>query len=450
MSLHKAPRITDLGLIACIDPANSRSFRGQNFNSLIHVRNWTVGSGSVSGYSQNGGTAENVRDYGEDPWGNQSIIWNAIPDAVSGPDGGWYSSAFSIDNTKMYRVSVWVKRTVYVDGRFYFGGYNYNASSNIVFYKRTGGSSTNCYPYVSSDPPSTLQLPQSTWVLVVYHVWPAGSGTGSNHVDSGRYTRSGGKYGNISYDLIFNPDATRLAHRTYLYYSASTLPRQHWCYPRVDLVDGTEPSIQQLLDGDPDSMYNLASSSNKGLHMVNGVLYDASDRSYILDGVKQYGMLPSSLEYELQQFTLSSWVKFDTLSDWVYLISKTQDSYNYGFRLEVAADGRIYIGIGNGTTVFEVVSDIGSVSINEWCKIDATYDQVDLKIYLNGENIKTEDNPGVSIAYDNTTFMVGYSEVTANRQFLDGKLGPIYVHSVALSDSELKQNFDATKGRFGL
>ena len=43
--------------------------------NLLDTSTWTVGSGSVGGFSRNGEVSENVREFGTDPFGNSSILW---------------------------------------------------------------------------------------------------------------------------------------------------------------------------------------------------------------------------------------------------------------------------------------------------------------------------------------------------------------------------------------
>jgi len=225
---------------------------------LLNYKTWEIGMGSVSGFSRNGSDDENYRILDNDPWGKETVVWEARPDDVWGADGGWNSSRYDIDSDKTYRFSTWVSRTVMgADGRFYLGlrGYNSNGN-NIGVVRRDNGDAgtTNPYFWVSSGPPGA-GLPEGEWVLVVGHVWPAGSGTGSNHSDSGRYLIDGTYIGGISRDYVWDHENTETLHRSYLYYTTDTSVRQHWAYPRLDVIDGTEPSIQDLLNGF-DSKYN--------------------------------------------------------------------------------------------------------------------------------------------------------------------------------------------------
>jgi len=50
---------------------------------------WTVGTGTVAQFAQNGDTEENVRELGNDPWGKEIILWKCVPDIDNDADGGW-------------------------------------------------------------------------------------------------------------------------------------------------------------------------------------------------------------------------------------------------------------------------------------------------------------------------------------------------------------------------
>lgn len=50
-------------------------------------------------------------------------------------------------------------------------------------------------------------------------------------------------------DFKWIPTATYGSLRTYLFYSTTTTEKQFWYEPRFELVDGTEPSLEELLVG---------------------------------------------------------------------------------------------------------------------------------------------------------------------------------------------------------
>lgn len=143
----------------------------------------------------------------------------------------------------MYRLSTWVKRNNSTNGNFYLGCHGYGSVDGVL---RRDNNNNNTNPYFLS---TAGGFNPGEWQLVVGHIWPAGSGTGAEHPDSGRYTVSDGRIGNISLDFVWRAETTTGRHRSYLYYSTDTSMRQQWVYPRMEIVDGTEPSIADLLAG---------------------------------------------------------------------------------------------------------------------------------------------------------------------------------------------------------
>jgi hypothetical protein len=239
---------------------------GYKATNLLNYTTWTVGTnGSQTGFSINGTASENYIIESTDPFGKLVPIWEARPDAASGADGGWVTSQFAVDCGSYYRFSVWVNRTVLGNGHFYLGIYGYNAAgTNIgVLYRRTGVVDTNAYFEINS-PNYSKWGTVGEWYLVVAHVFPEGSGTGANHDDTGVYDLTGEKIYPGTHDFVWQPENTTALHRSYLFYSTDTTTRQQWAYPRVDKIDGTEPSVQDLVSGFDSTHYDLIVASNNG------------------------------------------------------------------------------------------------------------------------------------------------------------------------------------------
>ncbi len=214
---------------------------------VIDYSVWTTGVGNNGDYTVNGTNTENHRITDTDPWGNPTVVWEARPDASSNADGGWNMTPFPIDHTKLYRVSVWVNRKVIGnDGSFYLGTRGYGGTDGLERIS-DGTTTTNPYFWVSDSPPSSLM--ENEWVLVIGHIYPSSHTGSANHNDSGRYTVSDGKIGGINNDYQFLPTTTTSVHRSYLYFCTDISVRQQWVYPRFDIVDGTEPSVDDLLSG---------------------------------------------------------------------------------------------------------------------------------------------------------------------------------------------------------
>lgn len=237
---ERLPAVTN-GLIANY-PLDG-TIKGTVDNNILDYSTWIVGkSGSQTGFNQNGDGNSVILD--EDPWGNIVPVWRSLNNDVdSNADGGWNSTRFPIDNTKLYRYSVWIKRKVLGNGMFYFGAYAYGSVNGLQY---NTGTTVSTNPYFHSG---SWSLPIDEWILLVAHIHPYDHTSTSNHPDSGIWDLNGKKLGNIARDLRWLPETATATHRTYLYYSTIPETDQRWCHPRVDVCDGTEPSLEDLLIG---------------------------------------------------------------------------------------------------------------------------------------------------------------------------------------------------------
>jgi hypothetical protein len=229
-------------------------------NIINPTDEWTLGSGGVGNFSQNGNTGENERVIGTNPFGNSAIVWETRASGDGNPDGGWNHSSFSADNTKLYRMSVWVKRTSSsAGGTFYLGT---NGGGQCVL-RLDGSYGEECNPYW--DCRGTSALTQDVWYLVVGHVFPHFYPHSNQHADTGLWTISGGKVAgingcNVGNDIKFGPSTTTLNHRTYHFYCADNTTRLQFFEPRVDLCDGSEPTISDLLNNRVNQINSLSIS----------------------------------------------------------------------------------------------------------------------------------------------------------------------------------------------
>lgn len=252
---ENSPSIKD-GLLYNFNYENNiRGFRNYN---IIDYSTWVVGtSGSQPGFTQNGSTSENniILDY--DPFGNLVPIWNSFTDVTSDADGGFVTNASPVlDNTKKYRMSVWMRRKVIGNGQGYAGLYGYSsADANVgVANILNGAISTNPYFWYGI-------ISSTEWRLYVGHVWPYGTVMpGTIDPESGIYNINE-RVSNITTDWVFLSTTTKLSQRAYLYYSTDITTNQQFCYPRIDLIDGTEPTIEDLLKQE-GKIYNIGTISN--------------------------------------------------------------------------------------------------------------------------------------------------------------------------------------------
>ncbi len=194
---------------------------------------WTPGNNGTPFFNKIGDAVENVREYKEDPYGESSLVWNCVNDSAADADGGWNTDFISIDNTKTYLYTVWVKKVGSVaDGNTYHGTHNVN--------KLDGTKKDNPYFFAG-------QLPTAgNWYLMVGVVHPYGHTTDMGI--SGVYDTEGNKVKNgVEYTWL--ADATKTTRfRNYLFNATAPSTGQYYFAPLLQQVDAAnlENSLEFL------------------------------------------------------------------------------------------------------------------------------------------------------------------------------------------------------------
>lgn len=431
MSAATGPNIVSDNFSISIDAGNRKSTlrSKQSSNILVDPHTWTTGSGGFTGYGANGGAAEQNRvQITDDPWGGTSIVWGTLPDSVSGADGGWNTSSYTVDISKTYRWSVWVRRnTSGTGGTFYFG------MNPAPIRNDTGAVQGN--PYFTYPAQSSLIYNQ--WYLVVGHCFPVGY-SGGRHIDSGWYTLgnkiSDPNYGNVGgSDVRWNPGTTTALHRAYHYYTTNTASGLQFAFPRLDKCDGSEPSIKELLNKG-ESIIDSMTSSTKA-KKVNLTAYNYNNQgTWEFDGTARY--------IDMTGYTLSG---DRTVAFWSYPTEATTD-----WRSIIDSEsGRYIIGTRSGAYQLYTVDNWRggpSATLNTWQYIAFSTTGTTTKWYKNGVYIGQ---------YVGTIPAIGGSVIIAARYaketaYLMGRLSKFQIYKRGLTAAEIQQNFNAFRSRFGI
>ena len=418
-------------------------------NNLIDPSTWTVGSGSVTGFTRNGDDAENYRIDATTPFGGQDVVWEARPTAVSGADGGWNGSQFNVDSTKTYRFSVWVQRPVQGNGHFYLGTHGYGSTDGVLL-RTTGANSTNPYFTVNSNWGEWGD--NSSWYLAVGHVWPAGSGTGSRRADSGIYDTSGSLvYTSDLNDFVWRSETTTSNFRTYLYYSTDTSTRQRWVYPRVDVVDGNEPSIEELVNSAPTGVVNDLSGNNNNGTVFNGTALTTGKYSNALDfdGANDYVKITDNFVVNPTALTISSWIKKEsggsTSECALHKGSSTAiGTTDYWLGVDINDYLTATIGANQADIGWAAGQTTTLATYGTWYHLAATWDGSVVKVYINGTYNKQYNLSSYGNLTTPTRF--GASSDGSSYQF-KGTVDETKIYNRALSAAEVLAQYNASNVR---
>ena len=454
--MYSGPHIKKDGLVLSLDGASRRStLKATQVNNILpDPGNWSTGTGGQTGYGSNGSSSEQNRvSVTDDPWGRNSITWRTTPDSTSGADGGWNSSYYAIDRSYTYRYSMWVKRYTAGTGGTFYMGMNPNPIRND-----NGNSQGN--PYFTHPAISLLTLNQ--WYLVVAHVFYEGY-TGGRHPDSGWYENgvkiSDKSYGNCgTQDVRWAPGTTSARHRAYHYYTTNVNSGIEFAYPRVDKIDGKEPSINEMINRGESGWLNLSGDGNG--EVGNGLQYALKgvESSFVFDGTDDSLIVDDGISSGYER-SIEYIVKFSTISGTYEPIA----AYTYGTG---APSGRIWLGLQNisgyrfrmhGWGSDDPYSTNTSVVTGQYYHVIHTYNYNtrEMRLYVNGtdEASDTYDNQGLS-AWSNTSafsWHLGYDPYSYGGVSNSNIELPVFkVYNQALSADEVQQNFRAYKNRFNI
>ena len=451
MATAGGPNIPKRNSIAVLlDPSNVKSTSFPRDQNILDYSTWQLNGTSATGFSRNGTSEENAIISATGPFGETTLVWETRCDATSNADGGWNGSFYSVDSSKTYRLSVWVKRTSSSSsGTFYLGT---NGGGQPV--QRLSNFTDQTNPYWECRGVSGYT--QNVWYLVVGHVFPYTYASSTGHPDSGRYTIASGRIGanngcNVGADMRMKEGTTSLRHRTYHYYSTNDTVRLQFAYPRMDLVDGTEPSIDELLSGKSRSSINLANrdqqfylSNNTRITQRTG-LPAKFDYVFELDGTDEFvavDSIPLS-----NTFTILAWIKTSSSGGSTRIVYGPSANGHDNWLAVDSSDRVSFFGTQSAdTNNFSLTG--GTVTAGTWTQIGCTVDGNTAKIYQDGEELNSVTKAFTIGGWSSTASIGRRGGIDSN--YFPGDIGKVICYRTVLTPVEIKQAFNSQRARFGI
>jgi hypothetical protein len=184
--------------------------------------------------------------------------------------------------------------------------------------------------------------------------------------------------------------------------------------------------------------------------LVNGPTFDPNNAgSIVFDGTNDYVEAPNNPSINLTETggAINTWIKTNisaTGSINGNLVAKT-NVYSNGYWL-VKYNDKVRISLF-GTGNLEMVG-VRSITDNIWHHIVATWTSTQLTIYIDGTLDKTQSY-NFTFTTSADLLYIGRQK-TAGEGFFKGNISNVQIYNRTLSQSEVTQNYNATKGRYGL
>jgi hypothetical protein len=197
------------------------------------------------------------------------------------------------------------------------------------------------------------------------------------------------------------------------------------------------------------------SNTGKNLTLTNGPTFSAANLgSIVFDGTNDYAAVNPVSAFNI--YYISIWFKPTTIINSTsvakILIHFKTSTYKYiGFGPVTNRVSNEYITIvqepGDKRTA---VNDGGSLSAGVWYNIVFNYESSQYNIYINNTLKSTtvgSSTGNVPLITDPDFIYLNSVEGTSD--YLDSSLSMCMIYNRSLTDAEMLQNYNATKGRFG-
>ena len=224
--------------------------------------------------------------------------------------------------------------------------------------------------------------------------------------------------------------------------------------PRIvtdDLVLYLDSANTKSYGGSGSTWTDVSGSGNNGT-LTNGPTHTSGAGGYFtFDGTNDY--------VAVGNLGLSS----NTLEGWIYSHTNQGGSSGntivsaLGYYSRVTAEKYTYIGfMGSNTLTFRI--DDGSTShkqvanftytTNQWYHVALSYNSStgSTVAYVNGSSVGST-TATTGITFNNTPNDIGRAE---NGKYFDGFVSTARIYNTVLTAAEVKQNFDALRGRYGI
>ena len=207
---------------------------------------------------------------------------------------------------------------------------------------------------------------------------------------------------------------------------------------------------------------DISGNYNNGT-LINGPTWSSvTGGTFTFDGTDDYGSFSTNnLPSGNSEISFDCWVRWGGLFSTIYgefVMGYGDDSGPNKvpvILINTSNQARFEFGSGSGAVISS-----STISPNSWVNITATYNKSSTKIYLNGvlngttsygsANIVPNGSNGYNGGIGTLFSQYGNKNSPSRYGSFSGNISSVRIYNVALSDSQILQNYNALKGRFGL
>ena len=190
---------------------------------------------------------------------------------------------------------------------------------------------------------------------------------------------------------------------------------------------------------------DLSGNGNNGT-LTNGPTYSSSNGgSLVFDGVDDYVNCGNDSSLNVgNNITVNVWFYVNQTASFDAIIAKVVNDYSLGWEL-ANSSGTFRTTFRPSGTQINLIA--GSLSVGNWYMGTMTFDNTTARLYLNGVQTGSTTSGGPVTLNSTEPLRIGGRVQTPN---FEGNIASTQIYNRALTASEVQQNFNALRGRFGI
>jgi hypothetical protein len=200
-----------------------------------------------------------------------------------------------------------------------------------------------------------------------------------------------------------------------------------------------------------DTWSDISGNTGRNATLVNNPTFDPGNGGSIYtDGVNQFAQTSYS-GIATDSYTFSAWFKNDNYSEPKHILGRGRDGAGNGWslQLQVSTAGKAVAAVVPTVPSQAGIFVVGTstLALNTWYYITAVWTAgQSIKVYVNGSLEGTTNTASTSLRTSTNGWYIGSISTTL---FTSGYNAVAQVYNSALTSSEILQNFNADKTRFG-
>lgn len=201
----------------------------------------------------------------------------------------------------------------------------------------------------------------------------------------------------------------------------------------IPFVNGTRSSSQSLLD-----------MVSKNIITVNNLVY-AADGTFSFNGSNSHCTIPNNTIFDTQTPTVEAWIKPSTLNQNGFIFEKGAVNTQYSLFFESTNIVWRHASTAGGYT--NLTTPTSSLTVNQWNHVVGTFESGSRKIYVNGVQVAS-DTQVQTLPVNASGETIGM--YNSGGYYYNGSIGVVRVYNRVLTATEVNQNFQGIRTRYGI